>query len=1632
MQEYLRRLLKDKARLRKWKRIMVALSCIVVVCTVYALSLPAQTLACDKEEHTHTTECYDENNELICDKEEHTHTDDCVKQEEVVEDEPETQNDDEQVSQVSEEVTTTTTTETTSQPFDLNVNENNITAIKLTYIKDGLEKEVTSNQSVDTPDDLNMTFHLTYDYIKISELKSHGNQIVYQLPEQFRVGKTTSKQLLDDNNKPIGTITVDTSGLMKVTYNQDYLNQYTDENTKVDASVFASVQVKMSKLEDGSTKITTPKGDILLNYGTDYIQRYGNVSLTKDCTKEGSSDYIEYTLKVEAGDEGCKDLVVVDKFTQEKQLVTYEGITSQEKELDSQKNGNNPYEENRTSATAGKIYLTNALEDNSQQKIPDKITGSTTINEPGSFVWTIGNMSPNEVRTLKYFVRLKDTAGAINVNNPPHIKNKAIVYAKGNNQVFKKAETDKIFDPKLVYTMNKTVEQQAGKNYIRDENGNYIIKYKLEFTSTSDSNYALKNFGFWDYLNRTDGALQPYVTYNQDSIELYQKKKGESNYTSLNKNQFDIYWADNSSGNYTKDWKNGNPYRFRVQGTDNNPLIVNPGDSYYVTYMITVKPEVYAKMQSNSVDIKNEFMVNSANACQKGGSLDGFIDNRKNTVPLNDYNWLNKSVGNKINEDTTITMSGKRYNETFNEVTDDDTFTVPKGSYKYTVTINKTHGQWDVTNATLEDTFSSGEMVYVGYAQIKPKDEVKGNDVTPVWVKIDDKSSFSMKLNQVGFKDNNYSYTIEYYAKPKNLNMVSKLNVTNTFKLSRKVKRGDTTFNFDRVNSSSSVELVGDYDIQVSKSSWYYEKPKENAKYWKNGKLYWAIEVSGKGIKKETKIIDCISSDRNLEDHFLHSNSSNNDDESSLVGIYLDDQNPTTKYKSIGDYEQSNQKENVGAYFDLEYKNGKFNNDASVDSNDYGRFTLTAKKDIFLNQKKMYIVIQTRPKNLPKEYRKPFTYRNEIYKKDPGENEEKINASDQKLYYGGDILKELGQVFTYDGSTVTNLVPGQDKGDVSKIATGLLNDTKGVYASWVFKLNHSGELNGTYRVLENIPEGMDLAYIRVKWRGPEACEHVYSKEIKGLDPNWNRIKHTYNGDGNENRNLETIYYVKDKQALIELGGFRGTKSDDRESVDVQVVCKVKDPEVLLGKQKEFTNHVMLQTVDGKDINTASSSATINVNSLSKSGTPIENESKINYEIIANPLGQKLLSNSVDKLTLIDELGENLILDSPIQAINIDTNEVVNISTKQNGNVLEIEIPDETPVKITYSTMVNVQPNTPVDVNNNVYWKSYKEGIIRNNINFTYRIDAGGSGSVSANPELKIQKYDSDNSSKNLGGVKFTVTGCILQNGEINPTEKHTDVVSSDDVFTIPSSQFKMEYNTIYEVKETATVEGYILDEKPYYIMYAKRESDNNYPSIVDEFNAYIEKKQDKERYKIVYRTDLFRLNIPNAQKGITVQKKFKRNASEKDEGFISGKYHFGLYANADGTGKPLDTTEIKYDPSDTEVKSAKFKNPVDLTQTYYVFELDKNGQPIKASDDEATINSMQYKVDYENNKVTTNSAKVGDTVIVTNKSRTKILPSTGSIGTLIYRLLGATLMVASLICLSNINKNNRKEKRRKR
>ena len=294
VQEYLRRLLKDKARLRKWKRIMIALSCIVVVCTVYALSLPAQTFACDKEEHTHTAECYDENNQLICEKEEHTHTDDCYKQEEVneqeevVKDELETINN-EQVSQESEEETTTTTTETTTettkQPFDLSseANKDKITSVFM-YYKDADDKWQNLDKGDAKPNSTELYLKVEFDKINTKEfLEKHNGTLVYNLPDFMRDFEKAGNGTLLAGDKNIGTIEIE-KNKVKFTLNQTYLKGLVDKGSnQLNGSFYVKGQIDLTKINntDGKATLTVGNKTVTLDYGPDCIEEFGSVTIDK-------------------------------------------------------------------------------------------------------------------------------------------------------------------------------------------------------------------------------------------------------------------------------------------------------------------------------------------------------------------------------------------------------------------------------------------------------------------------------------------------------------------------------------------------------------------------------------------------------------------------------------------------------------------------------------------------------------------------------------------------------------------------------------------------------------------------------------------------------------------------------------------------------------------------------------------------------------------------------------------------------------------------------------------------------------------------------------------------------------------------------------------------------------------------------------------------------------------------------------------------------------------------------------------------------------------------------------------------------------------------------------------------------
>ena len=621
---------------------MIALSCIVVVCTVYALSLPAQTLACNKGRAYHTAECYDENNALICEKEEHTHTDDCNKQEEVnevneqeevVEDEPETQNKDEQESQVSEEeTTTTTTTETTTEPFDLN----NSGKIEDIVITDDKSNSVISNGTL-KPNSKFLKITVKFKDINASELNSkYGRSFSYTLPEFFRMTGDKETTIKDSSGTTdIATIRVK-NGKVVITYTEEYINSGTNTTLKGDFFVEGEVDLSQLNKNDGTTSLKTPTGKITLDYRQDYLEKFGDVKVTKQWSKPDSkSDYIQYTITVTAGQDGSKNVYVVDKFTNNSQLVSYMGdISNTPQDLTTSSDGQKPYE-TRTTDVAGKIYLTNMQ--TSDNEIPKQVTDNSTINQPGSLVWSISELKSNESRTLTYFVKLSDNKNL----NKQSITNTASAYTKKEGgTTYPKGKDVKTYTPNIYYNMPKTMVEKT-----KDDDGNYIVKYKLEFTLKSSSDYPLKNFMFYDYLNyhniRTDETMLPYISYERDTVELHQIKDNKD--TLVAPSKYKVEWEKDGT-NYKADWSNsdGNPKRFRIRGTDSNPFTVYPGDSYYVTYKLKVKPEVYAAMQSNNVTINNRYIANADNAKE----FDDTILNRTyEQLKLEDYKWVDKKKG---------------------------------------------------------------------------------------------------------------------------------------------------------------------------------------------------------------------------------------------------------------------------------------------------------------------------------------------------------------------------------------------------------------------------------------------------------------------------------------------------------------------------------------------------------------------------------------------------------------------------------------------------------------------------------------------------------------------------------------------------------------------------------------------------------------------------------------------------------------------------------------------------------------------------------------------------------------------------------------------------------------------------
>ena len=907
----------------------------------------------------------------------------------------------------------------------------------------------------------------------------------------------------------------------------------------------------------------------------------------------------------------------------------------------------------------------------------------------------------------------------------------------------------------------------------------------------------------------------------------------------------------------------------------------------------------------------------------------------------------------------------------------------------------------------MADSLGSQYMKFVGYVRVEaytissnaPGSVLDDADAvanlsshTPdqtVWVKVDGKTSFSFKPEQIGL-NGTQAYLLTYYAQPTNIDGITQVEVSNRFNLSGTVGIGNIKYELAGIGVEASVIVEGDNSFAAEKQSWYYEEPRVTTGDFAKGALYWVIKVDGKVLPSGTAIKD-VTNAVGGSDHYIRG--------TSFVGVYTGNLGTN----SLADYADLDSLIASKLLKDLE------SSSYTVTKSNVS-LTLTLNTEISLAQgDSLYLIVKTEPSQLPAKKRDAFTYNNKLQSSSDGTNWLDHNTASKTLYGSENIFKELGRVFTYPGSgnSITDIQHGTDQ----TISTGALNGA-GTYVAWQIHVNYEGSLSGRYRVVEQIPDGMEVTYVRIWWLGDKAVRQdpkptfaqLTAEEIAALGGSWTEyVKALPSINAGSQTNY---YYTNGQQVIWDIDNLvaGGGKRDDY-AVEIQIVCKVTDPDVLLGGvSKEFNNVVSLQNSEGTTIGNDSNGVTIGKQTLSKQGTynPETNGGRYPFKITLNELGEDLVSGS-DTITLVDELSDTLILDTAsIQVVNTNTNETVtNWTSSVEGQTLKIVLPDNLPLTVTYEATVNAAPGQSISISNNAHWEGYTTPSGGSVEVKEFRYSTGGTAGADTSPSVTVKKLDQYNTSQTLSGATFTLVEGSYADGSFTATENGlslTGTTGEDGTLTFgKESGQTMKYNTVYCLTETAAPKGYVMDAVPHYFAVAKRQENGEYPTFPNGVTVW-------------YQSADYTYQAYNHKGEIEVTKVFQNANGSELEKPHNGTYRFGLFADAEGT-KRLQETYVTYAYGNLTA-SARFTD-VAFGKPYYVFELNDQGKPIPHGQP-GTVGGVPFVVSYVSSEITvTAEAPVGN-VTVTNRLNYAELPRTGGSGTAGFTALGILLIAASL------------------
>lgn len=1591
---------------------------------------PADTeaLTCtlpEDEKHTHTALCYG-TWELTCDMEEHTHTEECstAEETEATEETEETTEPEEEMSGMEIDPSLpvmgtayasgaktraysvmTLDADTTGATDPVSV-ENYITGATLYYRTDENAAWTNVSGATDIPGDADFKLEISYGNVPIDTLLAADGKMTYTLPALFR--NATANGKITSGSAEVGTITV-ANNTVTLAFDTTWLaKQKTETNTVISGDFFVEAEVNLSQVgEDRTAQIFIGKTTINIDFAGDIVAKYGNVDLSKTVSaisEETDGDYLTYTLTVTAGADGCPEVKVVDTFADTQHIEEYVGVTGGSSATN---DTDGPTETGGT----GSVYIGAAPTED--QPIPDPAGENPT--KPGTLVWDIGDMAANETRTLTYRVKLKDAYTGVTAKG--NLQNTANVYSK----TYQRDSDTVTFTPRAGATMSK-----VASTFTPGENGGGTITYTIWVKANADNSHVLDNVKIMDALdgsvqnmNGTLAAIRKNLSYDETSFHLYQGgsngQNGSSGLTEITAGTtLNITDTDN-------DGKKNDSFTYYVGS-------LAPGESKTLTYTVNVEPGVFVAAGNKDFKINNRACIYTDDRGTDGGVL---LRGYNTSKTINRKVWSRKLAGGKQETESTVSMSGSVYDATdssVNQITSpDSSFTVPAGSYKYQVAANEA-GDWDLSSASMADSLGSQYMEFVGYVRVEAytiSSNAPGSGLddaaaianlssrTPdqtVWVKVDGQTSFSFTPEQIGL-DGTQAYLLTYYAQPTNIDGITQVVVSNRFELTGEVGIGNFRYVLTGIGAEASVVVAGGNSFAAEKQSWYYEEPQVTAGDFANGALYWVIKVDGTVLPSGTAIRD-VTNAVGGSAHYIR--------DTSFVGVYTGNLGTN----SLADYADLDSLIASNLLKALESRN------YTVAKGTYS-LTLTLNTGISLAQgDSLYLIVKTEPSKLPANKRDAFTYNNKLQSSSDGTNWLDHNTASKTLYGSENIFKELGRVFTYPGSgnSTTDIKPGTRQA----ISTDALNGA-GTYVAWQIHVNYEGSLSGRYRVVEQIPVGMEVTYVRIWWLGDKykavlqdskpTFVQLTAEEIAALGGSW--TEHAKTLPSNNAGKQTNYYYTNGQQVIWDIvnlvagGGYR-----DDYAVEIQIVCKVTDPDVLLGGvSKEFNNVVSLQNSEGTTIGNDSNGVTIGKQTLSKQGTynPETNGGRYPFKITLNELGEDLVSGS-DAITLVDDLSDTLILDTAsIQVVNTKTGEVVsNWTASVEGQTLKIVLPDNLPLTVTYETTVNAAPGQTISISNNAHWKGYTTPSGGSVEVKEFHYSSGGTAGADTSPSVTVKKLDQYNTSQTLSGATFTLVEGTYADGTFTPTTDGlslTGTTGEDGTLTFgKTSEQTMSYNTVYCLTETVAPEGYVLDAVPHYFAVAKQQEDGKCPTFPNGVTVW-------------YQSADYTYQAYNHKGEATVAKAFL-DAGGNHLAKIDGAYRFGIYAEANPTGNPLQTVTITYANSTVTPESgtAKFTN-LTLGKMYYIYELDDNGVPIRGDNTLATVNGANFLVTYSNGPAVTipESGTAAAAVTVTNQVCYPELPHTGGAGTTLYTKGGVLLTASAMFLLLYYHTKRRKE-----